>query len=152
MRLRRYLALDAMGDFLWVTTFVGLGWLAGEPFFRVVGVVMEYAGSAAGFFAAGLALYLAYKLLQRIRFRTQLRVSRLSAGELKRRLDAGDEMVLVDLRHRREVEDGEHAPRCAPHLARGAGPATRGRLPAAATWSSSVVDPTSGRAPGWRSG
>ncbi|HEY1332775.1 MAG TPA: VTT domain-containing protein [Myxococcaceae bacterium] len=105
MRLRRYLALDAMGDLLWVSTFVGLGWLAGEPFFRAVGVVMEYAGSAAGFFAAGLALYLAYKLLQRIRFRTQLRVSRLSAGELKRRLDAGDEMVLVDLRHRREVED-----------------------------------------------
>jgi membrane protein DedA with SNARE-associated domain len=105
MRLRRYLALDAMGDLLWVTTFVGLGWLAGEPFFRVVGVVMEYAGSAAGFFALALALYLAYRLLQRLRFRAQLRVSRLSAGELKRRLDAGDDVVLVDLRHRREVED-----------------------------------------------
>lgn len=105
MRLRRYLALDAMGDLLWATSFVGLGWLAGEPFFRVVGVVMDYAGSAAGFFAAGLALYLTYKLLQRLRFRTQLRVARLSAGELKRRLDAGDEMVVVDLRHRREVED-----------------------------------------------
>jgi len=105
MRLRRYLALDAMGDLLWVTTFVGLGWLAGEPFFRVVGVVMEYAGSAAGFFAVALALYLAYRLLQRLRFRTQLRVSRLSAGELKQRLDAGDDVVLVDLRHRREVED-----------------------------------------------
>lgn len=105
MRLRRYLALDGVGDLLWVTSFVGLGWLAGEPFFRVVGVVMNYAGSAAGFFAGGLALYLAYKLLQRLRFRTQLRVARLSAGELKRRLDAGDDMVLVDLRHRREVED-----------------------------------------------
>ena len=105
MRLRRYLALDAMGDLLWATSFVGLGWLAGEPFFRVVGVAMDYAGSTAGFFAAALALYLAYKLLQRLRFRTQLRVARLSAGELKRRLDAGDDMVLVDLRHRREVEE-----------------------------------------------
>jgi len=105
MRVRRYLALDAMGDFLWVSTFVGLGWLAGEPFFRVVGVVLDYAGSAAGFLAGLLALYLAYKLLQRLRFRTQLRVSRVSAGELKRRLDAGDDVVVVDLRHRREVED-----------------------------------------------
>jgi len=105
MRLRRYLLLDVIGDLLWVSTFVGLGWLAGEPFFRVVGVVMDYAGSAAGFLAGLLALYLAYKLLQRLRFRSQLRVSRLSAGELKRRLDAGDDMVLVDLRHRREVED-----------------------------------------------
>jgi membrane protein DedA with SNARE-associated domain len=105
MRLRRYLALDALGDLLWVSAFVGLGWLAGEPFFRVVGVVMDYAGSAAGFLAGLLALYLAYKLLQRLRFRTQLRVDRLSASELKRRLDAGEDMVLVDLRHRREVED-----------------------------------------------
>jgi membrane protein DedA with SNARE-associated domain len=105
MRVRRYLALDAMGDLLWVSTFVGLGWLAGEPFFRVVGVVLDYAGSAAGFLGGLLALYLAYKLLQRLRFRTQLRVSRVSAGELKRRLDAGDDVVVVDLRHRREVED-----------------------------------------------
>ena len=105
MRLRRYLALDGIGDLLWVTTFVGLGWLAGEPFFRVVGVLMDYAGSAAEFFAAALALYLAYKLLQRLRFRAELRVARLSASELKRRLDAGEDMVLVDLRHRRELED-----------------------------------------------
>ena len=105
MRMRRYLALDVMGDLLWTTSFVALGWLAGEPFFRLIGVVMGYAGSAAGFFAGALALYLAYKLLQRLRFRAQLRVDRLSAGELKRRLDAGEDLVLVDLRHRREVED-----------------------------------------------
>ena len=66
---------------------------------------MNYAGSAAGFFAAGLALYLGFRLLQRVRFRSELRVARLSAGELKRRLDAGDDLVVVDLRHRREVED-----------------------------------------------
>jgi membrane protein DedA with SNARE-associated domain len=105
MRLRRYLVLDGLGDLLWTTTFLGLGWLAGEPFFRLLGVVMDSAGSAASFFAAALALYLSYKLLQRLRFRAQLRVARLSAGELKRRLDAGDDVVVVDLRHRREVED-----------------------------------------------
>jgi membrane protein DedA with SNARE-associated domain len=105
MRLRRYLLLDGMGDLLWTSSFVGLGWLAGEPFFRLVGVVMGYAGSAAGFFGGALALYLAYKLLQRWRFRAQLRVDRLSAGELKRRLDSGEDLVVVDLRHRREVED-----------------------------------------------
>jgi len=104
MRYRRFLALDGMGDLLWATTFVGLGWLAGEPFFRVVEVVMAYAGSAAAFFALGLALYLGLKFLQRLRFRMQLRVARLSAGELKRRLDLGEDLVLVDLRHRREVE------------------------------------------------
>jgi len=105
MRLRRYLALDVIGDFLWTTSFVALGWLGGEPFFRLIGVVMGYAGSAAGFFAGILVLYLAYKLLQRLRFRAQLRVDRVSARELKRQLDAGDDVVVVDLRHRREVAD-----------------------------------------------
>ena len=116
MPLRRYLLLDVVGDLLWVSTFVGLGWLAGEPFFRVVGAVMDYAGSAAGFLAGVLAIYLAYKLLQRIRFHTQLQVSRLSAAELKRRLDAGDDVVLVDLRHRREVEDSGNTLPGAVHI------------------------------------
>ena len=55
--------------------------------------------------AAGLALYLGFKLLQRLRFRTELRVLRLSAAELKQLLDGGAAPVLVDLRHRREVEE-----------------------------------------------
>ena len=105
MRFRRFLLLDGTGDLLWATTFVGLGWLAGEPFFRVLAVVMAYAGSAAGFFAAALGLYLGFKLLQRLRFQTELRVASLSARDLKRRLDAGDDLVVVDLRHRREVEE-----------------------------------------------
>jgi len=104
MRLRRFLALDGVGDLLWAATFVGLGWLAGEPFFRVLEVVMAYAGSTVGFLAAGLALYLGVRFLQRMRFRAQLRVARLSAGDLKRRLDDGEELVLVDLRHRAELE------------------------------------------------
>jgi membrane protein DedA with SNARE-associated domain len=105
MRMRRFLALDGMGDLLWATTFVGIGWLAGEPFFRAVELVMAYAGSAVGALALGLVVYLAYKLFQHLRFTTRLRVARLSAGELKRRLDGGEELVLVDLRHRREVEE-----------------------------------------------
>ena len=105
MPLRRFVVLDLVGDFLWVTTFVGIGWLAGEPFFRLVHLAMAYAGSAVGAAAIVLALYLLYKLLQHVRFRTSLRVARLSAGELKARLDQGEDLVLVDLRHRREVEE-----------------------------------------------
>jgi len=102
MKYRRFLALDGMGDLLWASTFVGLGWIAGGPFFRGVEIVMAYAGSAAGFFAGGLALYLAYKLLQRLRFRAKLRVARLTAGELKQRLDGGEEL-LTALARRPEV-------------------------------------------------
>jgi hypothetical protein len=104
MRLRRFLALDG-----WATcsgpppSWAGL--IAGEPFFQIVELAMAYAGSTVGFLAAALALYLGLKFLQRTRFRSQLRVARLSAGDLKRRLDEGEELVLVDLRHRRELEE-----------------------------------------------
>src|SRR5262249_36930301 len=50
MPFRRFVVLDGLGDLLWASAFVGLGWLAGEPFFRAVEVVMVYAGSAVGFF------------------------------------------------------------------------------------------------------
>ena len=105
MPFRRFVVLDGLGDLLWASAFVGLGWLAGEPFFRAVEVVMVYAGSAVGFFAAALALFLAYKFFQRLRFRAELRVARLSARDLKRRMDEGENLMLVDLRLRREVEE-----------------------------------------------
>ena len=105
MPMRRFVVLDLVGDLLWVSTFVGIGWVAGEPFFKLVQAAMTYAGSAAGALAIVLALYLLYKALQHVRFTTQLRVARLSAGELKTRLDQGEDLLLVDLRHRREVEE-----------------------------------------------
>lgn len=132
MRFRRFLLLDGAGDLLWASTFVGLGWLAGAPLFRVVEVVMAYAGSAAGFFAGGLALYLSYKLFQRLWFTSQLRVARLSAGELKRLIEAGEELVVVDLRRRREVEESGSTLPGALHISpdeleRRHGEITRGR-------------------------
>lgn len=105
MRLRRFLLLDGAGDLLWAGTFVGLGWLAGAPFFRALELGMAYAGSAVGAAAAVLALYLLLRFLQRLRFRLQLRVARLSPAELNGQLERGEDLLLVDLRHRREVEE-----------------------------------------------
>jgi membrane protein DedA with SNARE-associated domain len=104
MTTGRFLLLDGTGDLLWATTFVGLGWLAGGPFFRITEIVLGYAGSAAGVFAIALSLYLAVKLVQRQRFRRELRVARISAPDVKALLDAGKEVLIVDLRHRSEIE------------------------------------------------
>ena len=132
MQVRRFLMLDGLGDLLWATTFVGLGWIAGEPFFRALEVVLRYAGSTVAALAAGLALYIGYRLLQRLRFRAELRLARLSPGELKRLLDDGAALVVVDLRHRREVEEsGSTLPgalHISPHeLDRRHGEISRGR-------------------------
>jgi membrane protein DedA with SNARE-associated domain len=105
MSIRRFLLLDGLGDILWASTFVGVGWLAGEPFFRLTELVLGYGPSAVGIVVSALALYLLTKLVQRQRFRRQLRVDRVSPREVKERLDRGDDLLLVDLRHRSEVEE-----------------------------------------------
>jgi len=53
---------------------------------------------------AALALYLAWKYAQRRRFIRELTVARITPDELHRRLDAGEDIVVVDLRHSLEFD------------------------------------------------
>jgi rhodanese-related sulfurtransferase len=49
-------------------------------------------------------LYIAYKFIARQRFLRQLRIARISVSELKEKIDAGEEIVIVDLRHSMDFE------------------------------------------------
>ena len=61
--------------------------------------------------AAGLAAYIARKYVERRRFLRQLQMARITPEELKGKLDAGAEIVVVDLRHSLEFEaDGLTVP------------------------------------------
>jgi len=51
-----------------------------------------------------LAAYIGYKFLARRRFLRELRIARITADELKRKIDAGEELVIVDLRHSMDFE------------------------------------------------
>ena len=48
--------------------------------------------------AGGLAAYIFWKYIQRRRFIRSLRIARITPEELKRRIEAGEEVVVVDLR------------------------------------------------------
>jgi len=54
--------------------------------------------------AAVLIAYLVFKYARRQRFLRHLRKARITAVELKRRLDAGDHLVIVDLRMALDIE------------------------------------------------
>ncbi|HXE36341.1 MAG TPA: rhodanese-like domain-containing protein, partial [Verrucomicrobiae bacterium] len=51
-----------------------------------------------------LASYLGYKFLARKRFMRELRIARISVEELKEKIDAGEDLVIVDLRHSMDFE------------------------------------------------
>ena len=99
MRLWRFLLYDGAGVLLWAGTYIGLGRLFADQLLRVLALAQGMATAAGATAFAALLAYLAGKLWQRQRFLREIRVTRITAEELYRRLEAHEELVIVDLRH-----------------------------------------------------
>lgn len=96
--LARFLVPDAAGTLLWVGAFLGLGWLASDQLEAAGAQALRLGSGLAVLVVAALALYVARKWVERRRVLRDLALARVAPEELKRRLDAGDEVVVVDLR------------------------------------------------------
>jgi len=98
MSLLRFLGYDGFGSFLWAVAFIGLGYVFSDQ----LGVITDYVKSFGLWFGvilvAGLAIYLFWKFLKRKRFMKSLRIARIKPEDLKRELDAGEEVMIIDLR------------------------------------------------------
>jgi hypothetical protein len=104
MRLWRFLLFDALGTVLWAGTFLGLGYAFTGEIERIAARAESMGGWALVIVVAGLAGYIAYKFVARQRFLRELRIARIGADELKARIDSGEALVIVDLRHTVDVE------------------------------------------------
>ncbi|MGB7438167.1 MAG: VTT domain-containing protein [Candidatus Acidiferrum sp.] len=104
MRLRRFLLFDVLGIFLWLGTYIGLGFFFSNQIERVA-----YRATALGSWLVVLVVsafvfYILYKFFARQKFIRDLRVNRISVDELKHMLDAGEPLSIVDLRHSLDFE------------------------------------------------
>lgn len=96
----RFLIFDFLGTVLWVGTFEAVGFL----FASRTGIIAGYIASA-GKLAIVLALlgslvvYIAHKSLRRRQFLHQLRMARITPEELNQKLDSGENVTILDLRH-----------------------------------------------------
>jgi membrane protein DedA with SNARE-associated domain len=104
MRVRRFILFDALGAALWSGTFLGLGYAFSSEIEHIAERAASLGSGLVVLLLAALAGYLAYKYISRRRFMRELRIARISVDELKRRLDAGEEVAVVDLRHSVEFE------------------------------------------------
>jgi len=104
MRARRFLLFDAMGTFLWAGTFLGLGFVFSGEIERLAERLASLGGWLLVLLLAVLAAYITYKFIARQRFLRELRISRITADELKQKIDSGEELVIVDLRHSVDFE------------------------------------------------
>lgn len=104
MRLSRFLLWDTLGALLWSVTYLGLGWLFSDQLEAVMRAVTDVGGRAFFAAAAALAVYLGWKTLERRRFLRDIQLDRITPEDLRARLAAGEDVVIVDLRHSSEFD------------------------------------------------
>ena len=104
MGLPRFLWFTGLGGALWAGLFIALGFAFSNQLERVAAVASRLGGWALALAAGALAAYIAWKWIARQRFLRRLRIARISPEELKTRLDAGEAIVVVDLRHSLDFE------------------------------------------------
>jgi membrane protein DedA with SNARE-associated domain len=104
MSAGRFLLYDGLGALLYIVTFVGVGFVFSEQLEAVAEALGGLGAWLPVVLLAGVALYVGTKLVERRRFLRELRTARIEPDELKRRLDAGEDIVVVDLRHALEAE------------------------------------------------
>jgi membrane protein DedA with SNARE-associated domain len=104
MRARRFLLFDGLGSMLWAGTFLGLGYIFSGQIERIAEHLASLGGWLLVLIVAALASYISYKFIARQRFLRELRIARITVDELKEKIDAGEDLVIVDLRHSMDFE------------------------------------------------
>ena len=104
MRPRRFVAYDVPGVLFWVNTYVLLGYFSSGAL-AAVGSLAPWSGPTwIAVAAVALAAYVAWKQLRRQMVLRQLRIARISVDELYRRLEKGERLAVIDLRHPLDFE------------------------------------------------
>ena len=104
LRRRRFLLFDLPGAVVWAGAYIALGYVFSAQLEHAIAAVKSLGVTVAGLALGLVALWLLWKYFQRRRFIRDLRMDRISPEDLRRRLDAGEPIAIVDLRHRLDFE------------------------------------------------
>jgi membrane protein DedA with SNARE-associated domain len=104
MRARKFLLYDGLGSMVWGGSILGTGYIFSSEIERIAERAARLGGSLAVLIIAALAGYIAWKYFARQKFLRDLRIARITPEELKKEIDAGVELVIVDLRHSMDFE------------------------------------------------
>jgi membrane protein DedA with SNARE-associated domain/rhodanese-related sulfurtransferase len=96
--MQRFLLYNGLGAVLWTLAFIIPGYLLSDQIERLAEGAGRLGLWLAFFFGAGIAAYLLYKFVHRQLLLRELRIARITTEELKRMMDDGQELMVVDLR------------------------------------------------------
>ena len=94
-----FLFYDAVGALIWVGMSAGVGALFSNQLEQLARLFDQAGGVLLTIITVGLAGFIGYKFYHRQKFLRELRMTKISVDELKQRLDAGDPITVLDVRH-----------------------------------------------------
>jgi len=100
----RYLGFDAVGSALYVGSYMALGAIFSNQLEKIAAAIAGLGKSAFVLLAAIAAAYIAFKYFQRQKLMRELRFARITVDELRKKQQAGDQLAILDLRSRLELE------------------------------------------------
>jgi membrane protein DedA with SNARE-associated domain/rhodanese-related sulfurtransferase len=103
MSLGPFLLYDSIGGSLWVTTLLVCGRLFGDLIKRNPGLLHWVSRFSGALLLLGIVGFFLARLYRRRVVLKKLAAARLEPEELKRQLDAGESVYIVDLRHPLEL-------------------------------------------------
>jgi membrane protein DedA with SNARE-associated domain/rhodanese-related sulfurtransferase len=96
----RFLAFDIAGVTLWSGTYTSVGYVFSHEVQQIIMYLSTLGTSLVILIALALTGYIAYKLEQRRRFLKALSIKRMTPEELKAKIDANENILIVDTRNR----------------------------------------------------
>jgi membrane protein DedA with SNARE-associated domain len=104
MPLSRFALYDVLGILLWIGAYTIVGYIFSEELDRA----LDYAGGMGKtlfvFVVGGLTIYILWKYSLRRRFLRQLVIARITPDALKQKIDAGENILIIDVRHSLDFE------------------------------------------------
>ncbi|MFO0721702.1 MAG: VTT domain-containing protein [Nitrospira sp.] len=94
-----FVLYDLGGTLIWAAVSAGVGALFSNQLEQLIGLFDQAGGLMLVILLLGLAGFVGYKFYHRQKFLRHLRMAKISVDELKRRLDAGESISVVDVRH-----------------------------------------------------
>jgi len=99
MTAATFIVYDVGGALIWAGVSAGVGALFSNQLEQLAGLAGQAGGLLFLTLVGAVAGLLGYKVYLRQNFFRHLRMAKISVDELKRRLDAGDAITVVDVRH-----------------------------------------------------
>jgi membrane protein DedA with SNARE-associated domain len=99
----RFLLFDLLGGLLWSLAYALLGFVFSKQLDRILSDAHLLGNGLLALFLAGVIGYVLYRWRERQRFIEQVKGDRITPDELKHQLEAGEQVVIIDLRHPLDV-------------------------------------------------